>query len=178
MKMYFKAFWTLSLMASISFMVACGGKKDENISRLRGNITTNGQSLYSNSSLNGRPVQILLSDINRGYGGYSTVSFTAVVNGEQRNLSAYLNNGNQQPSATSLGGLDIYYSARCADQACDRTALIIWANSRGYPEWKQMATLKIMSQNVIGSGFEVTGVDQSILSPDQVISELLRLYAQ
>lgn len=186
----FKMFWTVTLIASTSFMItACGGKKGKSGLKIQGNVTTDGQSLYSNSTLDGRPIQISVSNILKSYSqtmqypaqypSQTSVQFTLNVNGQQKPVQ--LNVGMQSQGGllgVMMGDFNIYYDGRCADVACDKIALTLWSSTQMGQQWKQMGVLKVMSQNIIGAGFEITGLHNNMITADQMTAELNRLYAQ
>lgn len=185
MKLSFKTVSSMALIASLMFLTACDKKKNDE-AKMRGNISSSGQAVYSNSLLNGRQIQLVVSDVQKGYQnnygntyGNSTVQFMVNVNGMARPLSVSATqvgmNSNYQ--TTQFNDVNVFYDAKCADYSCDRVGLTIWVGTPNAYEWKQVGVLKVMSQNVIGSAIEVTGPQNTLIDANQMMYQLQGLYS-
>lgn len=197
----YKLFWTSVLAASVSMMMAGCSKKDNEMG-VRGNAVSDGQSVHSQSLVNGIDTSVGITNITlmtngmntafngNGYNPYMNpysnpymansanipVTFQLVVNGQTKLVNTYSQGYNGFHGQDILGGQTITYDSRCGDWACNTFYLGVTVGSQTGGELKQIGVMKIMTENKIVAVFEQQGLSSSALQMDVLVQQLNAIY--
>ncbi len=194
----------LATVVSLGLMLACN-KKDDNGRpdyATSGNVETDGSIVNSNTMVNGVPINMSVSNIQKNGNTTTTVNaqqnynvlnnynsyqlqplqLTLNINGVASNLQIQPSlvgmQTNTQTPYTILSAYSVYYDAKCIDVACSNAYIVLWVSMQNAQQqgWKQMGIYKNMQENKIGSSVVNQGPASQLPTMDVVIQQLQSLY--
>lgn len=197
----FRFSFLLATVVTLSLMVACN-KKDDNGRpdyATSGNVETDGSIVNSNTMVNGVPINMSVSNIQKSnnttvnaqsynvLNNYNTyqlqpLQLTLNINGVASNLQIQPSlvgmQTNTQTPYTVLSAYSVYYDAKCIDVACSNAYIVLWVSMQNAQQqgWKQMGIYKNMQENKVGSTIVNQGVASQLPTMDVVIQQLQSLY--
>lgn len=190
--------FALVALATLGLITACNKKNDDRAQYATdGNVETDGSIATSNTIVNGIPLNMSVSNIQKtsaataqgynlmnGYNNYQLtgVQFTVNINGVASNLTvqpklAGTVNNTQTPYS-QLSAYNVYYDARCMEVTCTNVYLVLWVTMQNSQQqsWKQMGIYKNMQENKIGSSIVREGIASSLPTIDTMIQQLQSVY--
>lgn len=191
----------LATVVTLSLMLACN-KKDDNGRpdyATSGNVETDGSIVNSNTMVNGVPINMSVSNIQKSnnttvntqsynvLNNYNTyqlqpLQLTLNINGVASNLQIQPSlvgmQTNTQTPYTVLSAYSVYYDAKCIDVACSNAYIVLWVSMQNAQQqgWKQMGIYKNMQDNKVGSSIVNQGIASQLPTMDVVIQQLQSLY--
>lgn len=190
----------LAAVVTLGLMLACNKKNDNSRPDFAtsGNVETDGSIVNSNTIVNGVPINMNVSNIEKSSNSATAQSYNVLNNYNSyqiQGLQLKLNiNGvatdlqiqpsllgmqtNVQTPYIALSAYSVYYDARCVDVACSNAYIVLWVSMQNAQQqgWKQMGIYKNMQENKIGSSMVKQGTSSELPSMDAVILQLQSLY--
>lgn len=198
MKWGYRLFWIATFLSAVSLSLSACGKKEEEASvGIVGPVSVSGNIVTSNTMLNGRMANVVISRMESGFGatpingqpnygggGMSSLLVDISVNGQMRQLSVQLNGYPQTVNQGMIADVMVSTYGACGDAYCETAYLIVEIRHQSYGsqyqmEAKQIGIFKNLREDRVRSSIAVQALDsQSSLYTIQQMMEQLYAHRQ